>query len=214
VAGPRGGRPGSRLCGTSTPWRSARRSGRFGFTCLQLYRSRSWGLCLHVWTSAEPSPTLVTSLIHSHSWDLSSQVLCGRLENIEIRVEDGPPSPTHRVVEITSVQGTDVLHPTQRLVCCIAAESVRIGAGENYALPAGTFHLSKPSAAGLTATVLLAEYRHRSPELALGRLDARDRRIVRQAWPPEDVRRMAVAALRDLTVVRPTDRPVRNDGSQ
>jgi hypothetical protein len=170
-----------------------------GFTCLQLYRSTTWGLCMHIWESSEISPLLTTTPIHSHSWDLFSQVVCGQLENIKICVTDGSPFPTHRILEITSADGADLIHATQRLVNWTQSESVHVGVGQNYELPAGTFHMSRPCATGLTATVLLAEYRHPSPELALGRLDYCDRVVARTVRRPRDLRLMADAALRELT---------------
>lgn len=170
-----------------------------GFTCIQLYRATAWGLCMHIWQSAEISPTLTTTPIHSHSWDLFSQVVCGELENIEICVTDGSPFPTNRVLEITTADGADLIHATQRLVSWTAGESVHIGVGQSYELPAGTFHVSRPSPARLTATMLLAEYRSLLPELALGRLDYCDRVVTRQALSARNLREMADATLRELT---------------
>jgi hypothetical protein len=170
-----------------------------GFICVKLYRGGGgWGLCLHIWESPAASPTLTTTPIHAHSWDLSSQVVCGRLENVEIRVADGLPEPTHRVLEVTSTGDTDVIHPTPRLVRWTRAGSAHVSAGENYRLPAGTFHLSRPSAAGPTATVLLATYRNTSPELALGRLDSRDHTVARQSCGPADLRAIADTTIREI----------------
>jgi hypothetical protein len=169
-----------------------------GFICVQLYRGIGWGLCMHIWRSPETSAALTTSPVHSHSWDLSSQVICGWLENIEIRVMDGSPIPTHRVLEITSANGCDFIRPTRRLVSYANNASAYIGAGGNYSLPAGMFHVSRPSAAGLTVTVLLAEDRYKSPELALGRLDSSGHAIRRRACPASDLRSIAGITLRDL----------------
>lgn len=178
-----------------------------GFTCVQLYRSTAWGLCMHVWESGQAPITLTTSPIHSHSWDLSSQVFCGQLENIEVQVRDSPSSPTHRILEITSSGGTDRINPTDRLVCRTHAESVWIEAGENYTLPAGTFHMSRPGADGLTATIVLAENRDASPELVLGRLDSQHHVVARWHNSVADLRQMARAALRDLPA-QTTGRPL------
>ena len=169
---------------------------------------------MHIWESSGTSSTLTTTSIHSHSWDLFSQVVCGQLKNIKICVTDGSPFPTHRVLEITSADGTDLIHATQRLVNWRHGESVHIVAGQNYKLPAGMFHVSRPSATGLTATVLLAEYRYTSPELALGRLDWCDRAVARQVCPPKDLRLMADATLRELTGDSPAERPVWTDDIQ
>ena len=183
-----------------------------GFTCIKLYRSASWGLCMHIWRSQEIPPDLITTPIHSHSWDLSSQVVCGSLENIEVYVIDDPPSPTHRVVEITSNGDTDLIQPTQRLVRCALTESVHIEAGENYCLPAGTFHVSRSRAIGLTATLLLASHRKAAPELALGGLDSCDHVIKRKACSPEDLRLIADVTLRDITAAHAAERPPPGDG--
>lgn len=169
-----------------------------GFICVQLYRSVAWGLCMHIWRAPEPSATLTTSPVHSHSWDLSSQVICGRLENIEICVLDGSPAPTHRVMEITSANGCDFVRPTRRLVSCANKVSMYIGAGQSYTLPAGIFHVSRPSAANLTVTVLLAEDRFASPELALGRPDLSGHVIRRRACPAGDLQSLAGITLRNL----------------
>jgi hypothetical protein len=182
-----------------------------GFICIQLYRTAGWGLCIHVWKSPMVPASLTTSPIHSHSWDLFSQVLCGRLENIEICVADASPYPTHRILEVTSLHGTDQIRPTQRLVCWTRTDSVYIGAGENYSLPAGTFHVSRPSEVGLTATVLLAEDRYASPELALGRLDSCDHVIARQACPPREMQATVDVALRGLAEIKAAEWERSND---
>jgi hypothetical protein len=151
---------------------------------------------VHIWDVSRMS--WAAGPIHSHSWDLSSQVVCGRLENIEVGVSDGCPLPTHRILEITSADRMDLVHATQRLVTRTECESVQIGAGENYQLPADTFHVSRPRGTGLTATVLLAEYRRRTPELVLGRLDSGDYVVTRQACQAADVKLMAEVMLREL----------------
>jgi hypothetical protein len=168
-----------------------------GFTCIQLYRNTTWGLCMHVWDGARRSQA--AGPIHSHSWELSSQVVCGRLENIKVGVSDGCPFPTHRVLEITSTHRTDLVHATRRLVTRTESESVHIRAGENYQLPADTFHVSRPTGVGLTATVLLAKYRRGNPELALGRLDSEDQIVTRQACRAADVKLLAEVMLNELT---------------
>lgn len=169
-----------------------------GFVCVHLYRGADWGLCLHIWESADIPIGLTTTPIHAHSWDLDSQVVCGWLENIEIRVTEGGQPPTHRVMAIISAGGTDLIQPTRRVVSWTRARSVRIGAGDTYRLLAGTFHVSNPSPVGITATVLLAQYRSGLPELALGRPDSREHLVARQACPPSQLRVLASATLRQL----------------
>lgn len=166
-----------------------------GFTCVQLYRDAGWGLCLHVWTSGDLPPELTTSPVHAHSWDLASQVVCGQLDNVVMRVSDSVFAPTHRVLEITSAQGTDTIRPTARLVSCRRDGLTRVGPGQNYSLPAGTFHLSRPDMARPAVTLLLAEDREQSPELALGRLDTAGHSVSRQPCSSRELRRMATMAV-------------------
>lgn len=177
-----------------------------GFICVKLYRSTKWGLCMHIWDSPLTPPNLITTSIHAHSWDLFSQVVCGWLENIEVCVVDGSPLPTHRVLKITSTSDADLVHATQRLVCWTRNESTHVEAGRNYTLTAGTFHVSRPSTAGLTATLLLAENRGSAPELALGRLDCCDHIVVRQSYPFHDLQHIADVTLRNLVADRPADK--------
>lgn len=168
-----------------------------GFTCVQMYRGEGWGLCIHIWPKSATAPELTTSPVHSHSWDLFSEVIRGQLENAVVAVTDDPLSPTHRVMEITSAHGADTIRPTPRLVSCRCAAPVRVQAGERYRLPAGTFHLSMPRADGPTVTVLLAEDRYQAPEFALGWPDTTSHSVRRRRCLPGDLRRMASIAMRE-----------------
>jgi hypothetical protein len=160
---------------------------------------------MHIWRSLETSADLTTSPIHSHSWDLSSQVIFGRLENIEVRVIDGASPPTHRVLEITNADDCDFIRPTRRLVSYANNASAYIEVQENYSLAAGMFHVSRPNATGSTVTVLLAEDRYKSPELALGRLDSSGHAIRRRACPASDLRSIAGTTVHDITNCSPNE---------
>lgn len=202
---------GSDACGDLSGWASEIlrdiRDGRrilpaikhpLGFTCIQLYRNIKWGLCIHIWQPGMVENDLTTGLIHCHSWDLCSQVICGKLQNIEVRVIDERCTPTNQILEITSACGTDLVRATRKLVCWASRKSAQIAAGGNYTLPAGAFHVSRPSAVGLTATILLAEYGDSPSELVLGELDGGDRVVERQVCEPGDLQLVADAALNDL----------------
>lgn len=168
-----------------------------GFTCVRLYRTEGWGLCLHIWPKDQTSARLTTSPVHSHSWDLFSEVIRGQLENAVVAVTENQRSPTYRVMEITSEHDTDTIRPTPRLVSCRRAASMRVRAGERYRLPAGTFHLSRARSGGPTVTVLLAEDRYQAPEFALGWLGTAGHSVRRRRCLPGDLRHMASIATRE-----------------
>ena len=135
-----------------------------GFLCFPLLRAPGSGVCVHVWlpSRAEFAPPLETSSVHSHSWDLLSYVLFGRIGNELVATEPaGSQTATHRVYEIRSTQGADEVVPTSRCVRSRSREIRYAGSGEVYRLAGGEFHSSVVDGAGDrgAATVLLADQR-------------------------------------------------------
>jgi len=133
-----------------------------GFLCFPLKRGRGVGVCVHVWLPrrAEFAPALATTSIHSHSWDLLSLVLLGRMGNELVdAATSGEAEATHRVYEIRSVRGADEVVPTSRCVRSSRREIRYAGPGEVYQLAGGEFHTSVVEDAGCVATVLLADSR-------------------------------------------------------
>ena len=99
-----------------------------GFLCIPAQRSGEHGICVHVWTPAL-QPTITTSQVHSHSWDLTSYVLYGTLFNQRIRVAEAGAAATHRIFEVRSRGDRDELHATTRLVSCEPEPTREYGAG-------------------------------------------------------------------------------------
>lgn len=166
-----------------------------GFLCFPLLRAAGSGVCVHVWLPhrEEFAPPLETTQVHSHSWDLLSYVLHGRIGNELVSAEPaGPDEATHRVYEIHSAHGADRVVPTSRCVRSHRREIRYAGAGEVYQLAGGEFHSSVVDEARHegAATVLLADERG-GVDRALGPL--------RPARAFEPVRRLhAPAALSAL----------------
>jgi len=156
-----------------------------GFLCLPVQRTGGHGVCVHVWTPTL-QPSLTTSQVHSHSWDLISYVLYGTLRNQRIRVTEAGTAATHRIFEVRSHGDTDELHATTRLVSCEPEAAREYGAGCVYSLPAGEFHTTVVPGAQEVATVALGRSRPDAEDLSVGPLDARSHAITRsRCGPPE-----------------------------
>lgn len=173
-----------------------------GFLCLPVRREGEYGLCVHlfgmreVWSGPEEA---VTSVLHAHSWDLTSQVLYGRVANVRFRVRDDVRHATHRVYEVDSgAGGVDLLRPTARLVRRDRRAVEASGRGEVYVLPAGEFHTTVVPPGRTAATAVLGRSRPGRADLSLGPVDGTAHRMVRLRCDPGETARLARAALARL----------------
>jgi hypothetical protein len=165
-----------------------------GFLCIPAQRSGEDGICVHVWTPGL-QPTLTTSQVHSHSWDLTSYVLYGTLHNQRIRVAEAGAGATHRIFEVRSHDDRDELHATARLVSCEHERTREYGAGSVYFLQAGEFHTTVVPGAQEVATVALGRSRPHAADLSVGPLHARSHAITRsRCTAPETVRAALLVA--------------------
>lgn len=172
-----------------------------GFVCFPLLRGRVTGVCVHVWLShrAEFAPELTTSPIHSHSWDLQSLVLFGRIGNELINVRaSAAAEATHRVYEIHSAPGADEVTPTALCVRSSLQDVRYARAGDVYGLPGGEFHSSVVPDGLDTATVLLASSRG-GTDRALGSVEPGHGALrVPRRPAPETLGRLAAQLVLDL----------------
>lgn len=144
-----------------------------GFTCLPVERTGGDGVCVHFWP-ALPSPlNLTTSAVHSHSWDLLSHVLHGRIRNTLIEVTDAPADPAYRVYEVHSAGDVDDIRATDRLVRTGAVTVETHTVGDVYALPAGGFHTTEVEPGRTAVTVALGRTAPDRCDLSLGPVDGR-----------------------------------------
>ncbi|MER6091610.1 hypothetical protein [Streptomyces bluensis] len=184
-----------------------------GFVCLPILRDGPRGVCVHVFgrmafggTASEgmgsggmPQPESTVPQVHSHSWDLTSTVLYGRLGNRRMRVHDEPAQPTHRVFEVHSdPSGVDDLRPTQRLVRCLPGAEQTTARGQTYSLLAGEFHTSVVPGGRPAATLVLGRTQPDRADLSLGPLSAPGHRMVRGTCDAAQTARIAQAALRRI----------------
>ncbi|MCF3134461.1 hypothetical protein [Streptomyces olivochromogenes] len=170
-----------------------------GFVCLPILRDGSEGVCVHVFGAPEAAPDEAAPQVHSHSWELTSTVLYGRLGNRRMSVADVTERPTHRVFEVLSdPSGVDELRPTQRLVRCAPDVEQTSGRGQTYDLPAGEFHTSVVPDGRPTATLVLGRTLPGRADLSLGPLQAPGHRMVRRTCDASQTARIAQVALRRI----------------
>jgi hypothetical protein len=161
------------------------------FTCLPLYRHGNSGLCLHVWSQDEET---VSPVVHAHSWDLWSYVLCGTVFNQVVSVRDCAEHSEYRLYEARSAGRVDEIRATQRLVTYTPEAPQEIPAGHIYRLSSGAFHRSGHR--GFTATIVLGEHHAERKNLVLGPLDAAPRPDQpRTTCPPHEVRALVQRVL-------------------
>jgi hypothetical protein len=177
-----------------------------GFLCLPLYRDGAQGVCVHIWSASLTHAEVTTSQIHSHSWDLVSYVLYGRVGNVLPHVVDDPAGGNYRVFEIHSHGDVDEIRATPRRVRWVTAGHEAAGPGSTYRLSAGRFHASVVED-GLEAATVAIGRAGTALDLSLGRLDTPTHRVTRLVCGPEET---AEAARMVLT--RLADQPVRRNG--
>lgn len=145
-----------------------------GFTCLPLVRLAGGdGVCVHLWSPAVRGMQPTTSMIHSHSWRLTSYVLYGQLRNVRVRVTDvtGDADDGERVFRVFRVRShgdVDELRPTDRLVECEPELGQENKAGDVYSLPAGIFHITEVPSQAEAVTVALGNVVEGAADLSLG----------------------------------------------
>ncbi|RZU76300.1 hypothetical protein EV384_4937 [Micromonospora kangleipakensis] len=162
-----------------------------GFTCLPVDRTGPDGICVHAWPAEPPLVQPTTSAMHSHSWDLLSHVLHGRVRNELIEVTDAPAEPIWRVYEVRSREDIDEMAPTDRLVTAVTATVETHQAGDSYALRAGGFHTSEVDTGEPAVTVALGRTTPGGCDLSLGAVDGRSHRVRRDRCDTVETARMA-----------------------
>lgn len=191
----------SEIAGGRRELRAARHP--LGFLCLPVYRDGERGVCVHVWSAAVPPAQTTTSPVHSHSWDLMSFVLYGRVRNTLLDVADDPVAATHRIFEIHSRGDVDEIRSTARCVRSLTARQYAAGPGGTYQVPIGRFHASAVDRGSEAATVVLGHSRPTATDLSLGPLDAPSHRVRRQRCGTRETAEAAKMVLHRLAAGEP-----------
>lgn len=180
-----------------------------GFVCIPVERIGDKGVCVHIWSDSLPSASPTTSMIHSHSWDLTSHVLYGDVRNELIDVTDAPDNPTYRVFEVRSRGDVDEVRETPRLVRCEVTAAELNQQGDTYSLPAGGFHATRVQ--GEAATVALGASRPQTMDLSLGGIDTKTHRVGRQRCNRDETATAARVVTERLASIRAHDEEDRWD---
>ncbi|MEU4773629.1 hypothetical protein [Micromonospora sp. NPDC023644] len=162
-----------------------------GFTCLPVSRTGADGICVHAWPAEPPIVQPTTSPVHSHSWDLLSHVLHGRVRNELIEVTEASADPAWRVYEVHSRGDVDEIAATDRLVTAATVTVETYCAGSSYALPAGGFHTSEVDPGQPAVTVVLGRAAPGFCDLSLGAVGGHRHRIRRDRCDVAETARMA-----------------------
>jgi hypothetical protein len=178
-----------------------------GFVCLPVERTGGAGVCVHVWSDSFPRPSLTTSVMHAHSWDLISYVLYGSVRNEIIDVTDTADEAAYRVFEIRSGGDVDEVCETSRLVRCELRAAELNHQGDIYSLSAGIFHTTVVQ--GEAATVALGSSRPGTMDLSLGRIGRKTHRVRRRRCDRDETAhaaRMVTERLARICTVEQEDR--------
>jgi len=166
-----------RLCAIQHP---------LGFVCLPVIRDDGDGVCVHAWAAGRPIRSPTTSGMHSHSWDLLSHVLHGRVHNHIIEVTDAVTDSAYRVYEVHSHGDIDEIRATPRLVGAHSRLMQTRGIGESYRLGAGRFHCTEVDHAHSTVTVALGHTIPGATDLSLGAVNGQSHRMRRRRCSPAE----------------------------
>lgn len=164
-----------------------------GFVCFPVERDGTSGTCVHMWTPDLPSAELLTTPVHSHSWDLESLVVWGELVNELYTVHADEPS--HRLYEVRSRGAVDELTATTDLLRCERSGRQRIRASMTYRLASGHYHASFADRA---VTVALGTGKPGGIDRALGPLEPRTCVISRERYSRRQTEEAAGEALERL----------------
>lgn len=162
-----------------------------GFLCFPVRRSGQDGICLHLWSDRVSATVSTTSEIHSHSWNLVSHVLSGRIRNELPLITDTRDAPTHRIFEVISRAGVDEILPTSRTVRHGPGPASEHTVGDTYRLPAGIFHRTLVPADAPALTFVQGNGLRGTRDLSLGPLGAASHRVTRIRCTPAETVRLA-----------------------
>jgi hypothetical protein len=180
-----------------------------GFVCLPIERTGELGICVHVWSDSLPRMSPTTSMIHAHSWDLTSYVLYGSVRNEVIDITDASDDAAYRVFEVRSGGDVDEMRETPRLVRCEVRTTELSHRGDVYSLTAGVFHATVVQ--GETATVALGSSRPGTMDLSLGGIDGKTHRVQRQRCDHDEAAQVVRVVTEQLAKISTVDQEDRGE---
>ncbi|GHJ53032.1 hypothetical protein Nm8I071_23390 [Nonomuraea sp. TT08I-71] len=169
-----------------------------GFIYVPMLKDDGGMLRLHLWLDGGTPEDITTSPYHMHTWNLTSYVHCGSLENQMIKVDAGGPLGPYRVFEIIGNRQRGELQATDEEVRARIDSVERVTAGNVYRIPAGQYHTTVNTSEGDLVTVAYVQKVAGTMERNLGPVNTPTHIVERQACPPDDVARAARTVLARL----------------
>ncbi len=142
-----------------------------GCLYVELLRTITRSIRLHVWDIADRGIARSPITVHSHDFDLHSLVLTGSIENRVYSVARG--APTHQIYDIEYHGDINILRPTGSYRRCIPESCSRISQSHSYTILPGEFHQVQGCTRDLTSTFVVADLRPDCQGPLLGPVDGR-----------------------------------------
>jgi hypothetical protein len=169
-----------------------------GFIYVPLLTDPSAMLRLHLWLDGGTPEDITTSPYHMHTWNLSSYVHQGSLENQMIRTDENGPLGPFRVFEIVGDRRSGELRATDDEVRARIDSVEKVSAGEIYHIPASEYHTTVNTSEGDLVTVAYVERVPGAKERNLGAVGTVTHVVERQPCAPGEVAAAARAVLARL----------------
>jgi hypothetical protein len=141
-----------------------------GFVHIVLMDSPNVALRFHIWIPGIRSVQEPAWLIHTHTFDLRSIVLFGKLENSLYKWEEDISPSENRLYEVTYSDGISCIVATDRIGKIQDLSSLEVSKGRGYTVAYGDFHRTEVLEDQLTATIALAT-KHSGNPLVVGTID-------------------------------------------
>ncbi len=152
----------------------ASRSGTWhptGFVVLRLHSDAAGDLRLHVWPSAARRYGDPRWPIHDHTWNLSSEVLCGTVTSRDYTVTDDPNGEACLyAVDYASARDSALIR-SERFVRVVPTPPRTLRPTEPYEVAAGDFHASEVDPGDLAATLVATRLTDRPHPWVVGPSD-------------------------------------------
>ncbi len=166
-----------------------------GFVYVPLLRGPDWTLRLHIWDTARVP---ASPIFHAHTWDLTSYVLHGGLENQLVHADTGVSDPAQRIYRVVGHGDVDEFIWTDKTVRAEVESSEQVFTDQIYRMTSGSYHTTINPAGSDLVTVALAERVPGTEEQVLGPLDGSSHSYIRLPCPADLLQSHAACVLEKL----------------
>jgi hypothetical protein len=128
-----------------------------GFLHVTLMDTADTSIRLHIWKPGERLVQEPAWLIHTHTFELTSMVLSGKLKNRVYSWTDDPIAGERRLYQTTYDDNSSSLIATDRVGKIQHESTSEISQGGQYTVPYGYFHQTEVVENQFTATIALTK---------------------------------------------------------